>query len=507
MIIKVKCYFPVGDLLMATRNLQEDGGNWENRIISISALSRNIGEDKSYEISGMTIEMNDSDRFFRDMMSGDNRYISGKKVEILKQDGSLIYTGSVEKWQFREDGFTLDINDRLSGLEVLIPGIIDKETYPDMAEKANGEAVPLIYGTIYGDAGAVKCWRVGTGSFLLAGHHCKELTGDVYLEDGTAVSGATLDNAANGRAYISCSRTEDFIYANVKGKADAQGDLIEDPIDAMTDIITNHTSMSYNSGEMDRARAIMAERGYKIAAVIDGQKNLHDVLKEFSFSFDCDFYIGKGSEIIISMLNWSALEPESSFEANRIIGFELNVLPENIRNKVKYRYKYNQALGEYGQTPVYAREDSVANWGEFYNRNEPLELKYVYDDVAAFDVVQRYVIQRQNPGRIANLEVPLSEFSGVDIAGVIEVQHPGAVDINPRKYQVRRVNIDFTADVVQLEAVDITALTGGVFILGDTTQLQPQWQLAGDNDRDFGYLADSVTGYFANNVDYGKVLY
>ena len=68
-------------------------------------------------------------------------------------------------------------------------------------------------------------------------------------------------------------------------------------------------------------------------------------------------------------------------------------------------------------------------------------------------------------------------------------------------------NIDFISDLVQLEAVDITTLTGGVFFLGDRTDLEPKWESADDNDRNFGYLADRVTGYFEGGSDYGKVLY
>ncbi|MCP5052220.1 MAG: hypothetical protein GY940_33945, partial [bacterium] len=146
-------------------------------------------------------------------------------------------------------------------------------------------------------------------------------------------------------------------------------------------------------------------------------------------------------------------------------------------------------------------------WGEFYNRNEPLDLLYVSDDDSAFDVVQRYVIQRTNPRRLANMDIPLSEFLGLDISDVVEVQHPGAIDTEKRKYQIRRTNIDFISDVVQVEAVDITTLTGGVFLLGDRDSLQPSWELAGDNDRNFGYLADRATGYFDGGIDYGKVLY
>ena len=509
MIIKVICEFGAGyRLRLATRNVQDRSGNWQNKILSISALSRNIGEDKSYEISGMSIELNDSDRFFREMMSGESRYIAGKVVSVSDENDSPIYTGTVEKWQFQEDVFLLTINDKLSGLDTLVTGNISREEYPDMADKANGRSIPLIYGDLYAAGGAVKCWRVGTGNFLLAGFHCKELVGDVYEEDGTPVGGTvTLDNAVDGRAYIQCSSTEDCICANVRGKAGESGELIEDPIAAIVDIIENHAGMSYNAASMETARAIMAQRGYKIACAIDRPVNLGDVLADFSFSFDCDFHIGKGNEIVISLLNWSELEPAKRFDKNSIVSFQLDVLPDEIRNKVQYAYAYNFGKDDYFEMPLYVKEGSLKNWGEFYNRNETLGLKYVYDPYAAFDVVQRFAIQRENPRRLAQIEVPLSEFSGLDIADIIEIDHPGAIDSHARKYQIRRVNIDFMADIVRVEAVDITTLAGGVFVLGDMETLAPRWEDADDSDRNFGYLADADTGYFAGDTDYGKVLY
>jgi len=510
MIIKILCHFPKDQLLkFATENLQDNSGNWQNKIIAISSLSRNIGEDKSYEISGMSIELDDNDRFFRTMMSGDNRYISGKKVEIRAENDSTIYIGTVEKWQFKEDTFILFINDKLSGLETLIPEIITKTKYPNMAEKADGQSIPLIYGTHNKTGkGAVKCWRVDENIFLLAGHHCAQFYGDAYTEDGSSLSILTLDNNADQYSYLQTSSTsEDFIYANVQGKVDESANLIEDPIDVLKDIIDNYTDMTYDNTGMENAAAIMANRNYKISCVVDNQKNLQDVLKEFSFSFDCDFFIGKGNEVMISMLKWSDLKPAKLFTQNQIFDFKMEEQPEGIRNKVKYQYEYNQAYAEYQKLPVYTLEESVAGWGEFYNRNEPLDLRYVWDDSSAFDVVQRYVIQHKNPRRIANLEVPLSEFIGLDISDIIEIQHPGAIDINIRKYQIRRTNIDFLGDSVQLEATDITTLTGGVFLLGNRDELTDKWENADDNERAFGYLADRETGYFEGGTDYGKVLY
>jgi hypothetical protein len=144
----------------------------------------------------MTIDLNDSDRFFREMMSGEDRYIAGKVVRVMDESNTPIYTGTVEKWQFREDAFVLTINDKLSGLDTLVTGNLSREEYPNIADKADGRSIPLVYGDLYAVGGAVACPRVDTGRFLLAGHHCNALVGDVYEEDGTPVAGSvSLDNA------------------------------------------------------------------------------------------------------------------------------------------------------------------------------------------------------------------------------------------------------------------------------------------------------------------------
>jgi hypothetical protein len=518
MVIKVLCKFTDSGLRFATQNFHDSSGNWQNKIINISTLNRNIGEDKSYEISGITIEFNDTDRYFRTLMSGADRFIAGKKVELLTENDELIYTGVVEKWVFKEDAFQLNINDRLSGLETMVPKSISLNEYPNLVEKAEGASIPIIYGILFAASGAVKCWRVDTvtinstehGKYLLADHHCKLLTGNkAYTEEVTDGFAANLDNHSDGRAYVTCVCEEDFIYVNVEGKKDSESNLIEDPMEALMDIIDNYTEMSYNLDSLTDAQIISSARGYNISCVIDNHQTLQNVLVEFCFSFDCDFYIGKDNEIMITLLNWSSLSPIKSYTSKHILELQIEESPEDIRNKVQYKYQYNYALGEYQRSPIFEKNSSIQNWGEFFYKNEALDLRYVSDSDAAYDVVQRYVIQRKNPPRKAQISLPLVEFLGVDISDIIEIQHPGAIDENKRKYQVRRVNIDFISDSVQLEAIDITTLTGGMFILGSRTdpKLAASWELTDDYSKGYGYLADKNDFYFSNNRDYGKVLY
>jgi hypothetical protein len=505
--MRLKCVFPVGNLLFANSSQNDDLGNWKNQIISISSLSRNIGEDKLYEVSGIAIELDDSDRFFRDMMSGEHRYIAGKTVEIYSDDNLLLYTGSVQKWSFGLDAFKISINDQLSGLSTLIPGTISKNQYPSAVGPAAGESIPIIYGTLNIEGGAVKCWRIDTGKFLAARHHCFDLLdAQAYHEDGTT-SPATLENHQDGNAYILCSSTNDFIYVNVSGKMAQDSSLIVDPIEALKDLINNYSSINYNSGSMAVAQSIMNRRDYKIAGLIGSQKKLLNVLVEFCFSFDCDFYLSNGNEIVISILDWSTLAPVKTIIESQVIDFRIDESPDEIRNKVKYMYRYHFGKDYFTRLPIFENPASIQNWGEYYNRNEPLDLRLVVESDVAFDVVQRFVIQHKNPKRTAFFEMPLDVFVGLELGDVIEIQHPAAIDIQKRKYQIRRFSVDFSMNFVQVEAVDITTLTGGLFVLGDRDTLPSYWNQAGETDRSKGYLADSETGYFSNTKDYGKVLY
>lgn len=519
MVIKVKCYFPIKVLQLATQNLQDSSGNWENKIISISELSRNVGEDKSYEISGISIEFNDTDRYFRDMMSGKNRYIAGATVELRMENDELIYTGTVEKWSFTADGFVLNINDRLSGLDILVPQTMSSDLFGSLPETSIGQSVPLIYGEISAPYGGVRCWKVSTGKFLLAGHLCTELIGSkAYLDDNSFVT--AVMSYVGGFSYITCTVADDVdsVRVNVKGKCNAQGVLIDEPVAALRDVLDMpHVPLGYNVASLNAAEVIMRERGYKIAMALDKLQTVKDILATFCVSFDCDFFMGKENDIVLSLLEWSNMVGKKSYNEDLIVDFSVNELPEEIRNKVQYSYKYDYAEEKYQKTPVYANQSSIDDWGEFYNKSESLNLQYVADDVTAYDVMQRFAIQRKNPRRIANVSLPLSEFIGIDIADVIEIEHPQAISAEKRKYHVRRVNIDFSGDFVQVEAADISAFTGGVFVLGDRNEtigdnpkLKLKWSDTDLYSRGYGYLAerDGINkNYFGNKQDYGKVLY
>lgn len=515
MVVKVKCDFPTGNnLKLATRNIQDAEGNWENRITGVSTLSRNIGEDKSYEISGMSIDLDDTDRFFRKMMSGVNQYIAAKKIQIFDENNTVIYTGNVEKWAFGENSFTLNINDRLSGLDAVLPKTATKADYHDMPSEGDGSSIPIIYGLLETPGGAVKCWKVAAKKYLLASHQCMALHG-VYDSNGADISSdfsLTVEgDGASQRAYIVYGGAQDpghdFICVNVSGK-NSGGALIDHPLDALADLVASATAFSIyeeTPGDWNKKKDIMTSRGYKISALLSDQISLKDFLVGFSFSFDCDFFLSRTNQLVISILDWDKMTSAKLLDEKTISSYTLNVLPEAIHNRVKYKYHFDPAGEKFLLEPEYLSMDSIAHWGEFFNKSESLELKYVKEELTALDVVQRYAFQKKNPRRSIQVDLPLEEFVGLDIADIIEISHPSAIDTDPRKYQIRRVDIDFLADAVQMECLDISTLAGDVLILGDSSMTE-LWSNASPVERQYAYLCDA-DGFLRSPDAEGKILY
>jgi hypothetical protein len=466
--------------------------NRDNRIISISPITRAIGEEKSYEVSTVSILFSDVDGFFRSMMSGPNRYIAGKKIEIWSDQGNLVYTGVVEKWGFPTAEFNLQMVDDLNlGAELPVNNITTLD-YPDVVEEAKGLPVPLIYGDCYSH----KCWKTGIDQYLIADHHIDGVS-KVYDNDGNEItSGWWFQNYSDGRAYIHFNPGEgtyDTIYIDCTGK-------VITPVDGLIDMISL-SNCGYNSASFAAVKAIHGERNYLFSFAICTKKDLSEILEKFCSSFDCDFLVSAQGEIILKIYDFRTMAVVQRFREPEILELETNEDPTKSLSKCKYMYTYmtTQEGGYFRFCPSF---EVSTSWPE---RSGSLGLYCVSEPLTAYDVVQRYIIQRQNPRRIIKLSVP--EGYELELGDIIELQSNELIDKDSiRKYQIRRIELGYKDGLINIECWDITTIAGGMFVLGDRETLTANWEQATGTERDYGYLADSGTGYF-NPVDQGKTLY
>ncbi|OQY13979.1 MAG: hypothetical protein B6I31_00095 [Desulfobacteraceae bacterium 4572_19] len=504
MNIKVECDFPIGTLRFATGSFQDSSGNWDNRIVNVGRLDRNIAEDKYFETSGIDISFNDSDRYFRDMMNGTGRYIAGKQVRILKTDDTVLYVGTVRGWTFDKNSFSIFISDKLGGIELKLTETIQANEYPDAVADSIGVDIPIIYGSLIDTArkGAVRCWKTSTGKYLVAGHHCKAIV-NVYEDDAEVSTGWTIENNIDGKCYVSyLTGTADYININVQGSMNDSSVLIEEPIEAIMDLIDNYTDMNYNSASMTASETVMNARNYEIGYMVTNE-TVEEFLSDFCYTFSADFFINENNEIALSVANLF-YTPIAIFNENSILkdSFSISEEPDEIKNKIKYMYDYNYIDYYYRKLPVLEQNKSIDNWGEFYDN---ISLKSTTDLITALDSANRLLIQKKNPKRKIIFSIPLSLGGNLQIGDIILVSHPDEISLLAEKYQVRRLQIYYSYDYINLECIKMPAV-GSSFILGDKTSLASTWNDADSADREYGYLGDSTTGFFDNEVDPAKVL-
>jgi hypothetical protein len=504
MNIKIKCHFPAGTLRFAAANVQDESGNWESRILSMSPLLRAIGQDKTYEVSGIDIEFSDHDRVFRDMLNGPNRAIACEKVEILTENNEIIYVGNVQKWGWGEGIFKLSINDQLTGLTKFIPSDnISRKKYSAVPDGGVGASISIIYGVHESEYGAIKAWKVEPAQYLIACHHCYSIEKVFDPDKNEVTSGWEMLNEIDGRCYLKFDTTQqhDYYCLNVKGKKKNTGILNRHPLQAMINFLGAYTDLEHDISNAPELQKCFNERGYLyMDYAITKPMKVHEVLSDFCRSFDCDFLMTNAGKITVKIMDYNDIQVEKEFKISQIIDITLDEDPETILNKVKYMYAYNYAGDYFQHLPIHENVGSISTWGVHY---DTLPLRMVSDDSIAFDVVQRHCIQKKNPKRKAEACFPLVEFAGLDCGSIIRVENPIHVSEQPRIYKIESYNVQFENDTVDVSMVDINQLSGAFFILGDET-LPGKWPDADDYQRKYAYLADT-TGFFSTGEP-GKVL-
>lgn len=510
MIVKYLFHFPFGDYRFATQNINQPGiGNWENKVDEVSAsLSRAFGANKSFEQSGYEIEISDKTRELREKIAATNIYKS--LVESFDIHDNLIYSGYIEKLLPTEDTLRFSIGDKFSGLKQQIAPEITREFYENAVPESLGYLLPAIYGQVSSPFGAVKVVPVNKNNLYgLASNHCKAITGVFDAEKNEIPSSDWfLYNSVDGskRAYLKYTGSDpkDYYFVNVAGKPDEGGSLIEEPAAVFEDVFLDFSDMLTDAANIDAIQATMQKRGYRFSGVIVG--TVADFLRDFCISFDTDYLVRNGNEVILSMLDLTDLQPVKRFTEKQIVSFELVEDPDAIQNCIQYCYRFDFARATYEMKPVHRNQASIDSHGEYYDRDDALELPFVADADTAFDVVLRESQKLKGPVKTAEIEFPIREFQGLDLGDLIAVAHPGAISPGERLYQVRRIDrYDIAADKVAVTCIDRTTRFGEFFKLGDRDTLPTSWTEANEEQREYGCLCDRDTGKFSDGTP-GKAL-
>lgn len=236
------------------------GTYYESRLLSTVDVLRK--KDPLYfgkmTYSDFTIEADNSDGFFYDVRNWD---VYGQPIEVRYGNASesvinfpIIKTGRVKEYSFVGDRFIITAQDTRRILSKTLPTtILSAATYADI-DRDEGKYVPIVYGECRG----VPCRALDDGATTPSSYTfiCADVTDHVagikaidkvYI-DGAVVTPASTNLTAGTFTVGSASFAPgNVVTADIKGYVDGSGDLIENPLDIIKDILTTYIDVEYNT--------------------------------------------------------------------------------------------------------------------------------------------------------------------------------------------------------------------------------------------------------------------
>ena len=144
---------------------------YAGRLLSISGLNREVGATRGeFRSSEFTIELDDADSHFSarkaavPFLAVPVRVLWGDIDEGFS-DFEPLATGRIARWSKQGDRFSIGVQGvGLSLLDALFPFVTDAETFPAIPEGADVRPVPIVYGTVEADGGALPAYLVDPDS-------------------------------------------------------------------------------------------------------------------------------------------------------------------------------------------------------------------------------------------------------------------------------------------------------------------------------------------------------
>ncbi|MEK6712226.1 MAG: hypothetical protein AABZ64_16785 [Nitrospinota bacterium] len=362
-----------------------------------------------------------------------------------------------------------------------------------------GDALPLVYGdltTIQGvERGVWRCPKIdtaGAGTYCVAGH---AIHGSVKLFDGAGEIPAgnytlNLANDFQGQGVIATAAfsaaPSQFVEAIGKGKKDASGALIENPVRAAEDLMVN--VWGFSARDIDpRALsfAVAAAAGYKAAGVIQEDRSPADVLTELLGDFLGRFEVDPFGRlrVVLAGAETGTLYPVKALPSFDLASVEARVTRDSVVNQVPLLYGKNFSpldgrMKRHDGGEATRDAASQALYGARLPAGGRLELHWVRDGAAA-QAIQRRIVERfREPARV--LTIRDTTFRALEAEGddyvAFSVSWMRSADLEPLINQIGQV-ISAEADLRE-QALTLEIRDTGYF-LTRARRLDGSWTLGG----------------------------
>ena len=301
-------------------------GWYADKILRIGNISRQVSLlPGAVRVASTTLELKDlPDREFSKLK--DTESFRGRQVRFLfglvTGQRTVVFSGRVIDYRLRKGTLILSVRDSgydrfRSEVEGRLNGVTD---FPNLPAQQDLDLYPIGYGDLSGsDLGTVPAIRIGSTAspfrYLLFRHPCFSV--DRVLVDGVPqLSGWTATLViVNGQEMqfvdFNIDPGEDaVITADVQGKMDEYGNLLENPVSVQEDFLLNYTNTEQE--ELDEslyneARQQAENAGYKASVWIGGDaiKKI-DVINRLSESFVMPSFVSRLGKFAVALLTDAA---------------------------------------------------------------------------------------------------------------------------------------------------------------------------------------------------------
>lgn len=266
---------------VATRAGIHNGMIYEGRLRSAPSISKS--KDPLFfgriAFEGGTIEIDNSDGEFDDVAEEND--VFGGAVRIIQGFGGLEYpdfarmgSGAIEDFEIGPERMVVNMKDARASLSRKITtAVFDKTTYPYLKDSNVGKSIPVCWGVCRNVP--VVCTNEDEApapanyTFKLADTTNHELHAITTVRvNGVAKATSASDLAAGTFSLASANYSPgDEVTADIEGYEDASGNLIENALDVILDILETYFGIQYipsifNQGEWSAATALAPDVCY-----------------------------------------------------------------------------------------------------------------------------------------------------------------------------------------------------------------------------------------------------
>lgn len=517
--ILVEIAFPSGTKYLAKDHLRFSNQLYEGRIISISPITRNMQRNLGiYEISNVTIEIQDIDKVFSSIaepVKGSIVTIKVGAVRLGTSEYKTVMVGKIDDYTISNFSVSYQIKDSFLNLpEVPITGFVDSTSFPNAFNQVRGMPLPVCYGnhSVTSDQdnrnrGAWPTLYVDNASnakkFLIACHAVKQVS-EVYVNKPT--SGSTLltlgtnytvevagTYAGRTMAWIQFTDAQftasvadtggvvGDVRVNVKGKetfGNSLGNLINNPVDVLLDFLQTYCqSPPIDPTSTAQSRIICTGRTYVTKGGYTEKKTTANVLSDLAKSFNMMLFITAEGAIGCSMSDPSTLgsggnlfdSARDIFRGTWAIDRQSQVEgaeDAQLINTVEYSYDYHFGTKEFFASNKTYDSASVVTNGV---KNLVVQLPWTASALNSLDVASRIIFQFKSPVAHANftagLKTLLTELGSRLLASHAN-GHAGAAWAS-RPLQLLSTSFNPMDYSVSVRGRDVLAITDGAYWFGD----------------------------------------